>query len=429
MRKGVLFLLLLAVFSQAYVASSVYIVEINNVIGPYTLSQIQRAISLAAQHSGLVLLLLSTPGGLAEPTLQIMKEIGNSPVPVIGYVYPDYSYAWSAGTYILMSTHIAAMAPHTVIGSCQPIAGGTPINESKTLNALIGYLETVSKSYGRNGTFARLCITQNVNLSAEDALKYKVIDIVAVDIGDLLKKINGSVVLLRNQKTKLVIVSAELRYVKTTLAESLQMWISDPVVSSVLSLLAFLLLLAAFLTGNPIAVAAAIILLVISIFSFLPTAWLGLALIIMGAVLIMAEVLMGMSAHGAIAGVGAVLLIVGFLSAYPANLFSGELIHIRDWWLIQIGLYINIAILAGFIIFVVYKAVAVHRQKPPSEFLTSLKGVEGVAIDDLGSDSPGFVKVFGEYWKAVSGVPVKRGCRVRVVEILGDTLKVEPVQC
>jgi len=427
--KKLLLLFLLVFFSNAYVVTTVYVVEINGVIGPYTLSQIQRAISLAEQNNGLVLLLLNTPGGLADATLQIMKEIGNSPAPVVGYVYPDYGYAWSAGTYILMSTHIAAMAPHTVIGSCQPIAGGTPINESKTLNALIGYLETVAKSYGRNGTFARLCITQNVNLGAEEALRYKVIDVVAADINDLLRKINGSFVVLRNQITELAITSITIRKVELTLTETLQMWLSDPVVSSILSLLAFILLLAAFLTGHPAAVVAAIIILVISVFTFLPTAWLGLALIILGAVLIMAEVLMGMATHGVIAGVGAVLVIVGLLSTYPANVFSGELIYIRDWWLIQLGLYINIAILIGFLGFMVYKIVTIHRQRPPSEFLTNLRGMEGVAIDDIGPGAPGFVKVFGEYWKAVSDAPIKKGCRIRVVEIQGDTLKVEPLQC
>ncbi len=427
--KKLLPLLLLVFFSSAYVVTTVYVVEINGVIGPYTLSQIQRAISLAEQSNGLVLLLLNTPGGLADTTLQIMKEIGNSPVPVVGFVYPDYGYAWSAGTYILMSTHIAAMAPHTVIGSCQPIAGGTPINQSKTLNALIGYLETVAKSYGRNGTFARLCITQNVNLGAEEALRHRVIDVVAVDINDLLKKINGSSVVLRNQKTELVIAGVTTRKVEPTITEILQMWLSDPVVSSILSLLAFILLLAAFLTGHPAAVVAAIIILVISVFTFLPTAWLGVALIILGAVLILAEVLVGMAAHGVIAGVGAVLVIIGFLSTYPANVFSGELIYIKDWWLIQLGLYINIAILLGFLGFMIYKIVTVHRQRPPSEFLTNLSGMEGVAVDDIGPGMPGFVKVFGEYWKAVSDAPIKKGCRVRVVGIQGDTLKVEPVQC
>ncbi len=427
--KKLLPLLLLVFFSSAYVVTTVYVVEINGVVGPYTLSQIQRAISLAEQSNGLVLLLLNTPGGLADTTLQIMKEIGNSPVPVVGFVYPDYGYAWSAGTYILMSTHIAAMAPHTVIGSCQPIAGGTPVNQSKTLNALIGYLETVAKSYGRNGTFARLCITQNINLGAEEALRHRVIDVVAVDINDLLRKINGSSVVLRNQKTELVIAGVTTRKVEPTITEILQMWLSDPVVSSILSLLAFILLLAAFLTGHPAAVVAAIIILVISVFTFLPTAWLGVALIILGAVLILAEVLMGMAAHGVIAGVGAVLLIIGFLSTYPANVFSGELIYIKDWWLIQLGLYINIAIFLGFLGFMIYKIVTVHKQRPPSEFLTNLRGMEGVAVDDIGPDMPGFVKVFGEYWKAVSDAPIKKGCRVRVVGIQGDTLKVEPLQC
>lgn len=403
--------------------------EIDGVIGPYTLSQVQRAISMAEQERGAVILLLSTPGGLADATLQIMKEIGNSPAPVIGYVYPDYSYAWSAGTYVLMSTHIAAMAPHTVIGSCQPVAGETPINESKVLNALVGYLEAVAKSYGRNGTFARLCITQNVNLDAEQALRYGVVDLIASDPDDLVKKINGSVILLRGQREVLVVAGKSFRRVPPTFTEALQAWISDPVVSSLLSLLAFILLLAALFTGHPAVAAAAILILVISMFSILPTVWLGVALIILGAVLIMVEILTGAATHGVVAAVGAVLLIAGFISTYPANIFSGELIHIESWWLIQLGLYINIAILLGFLALVIYKVVGVHRQRPPSEMLTTLRGVEGVAVEDIGPDKPGFVIVLGEYWKAVSITPIKNGCRVRVVEMEGDVLKVEPVRC
>jgi Nodulation efficiency protein NfeD len=256
-----------------------------------------------------------------------------------------------------------------------------------------------------------------------------VIEVVAVDVNDLLRKINGSSVMLRNQKTELVIAGVATRKVEPTITEILQMWLSDPVVSAILSLLAFILLLAAFLTGHPAAVVAAIIILVISVFTFLPTAWLGVALIILGAVLIMAEVLMGMATYGIVAGVGVALVVVGFLSTYPANVFSGELIYIRDWWLIQLGLYINIALLMGFLGFMIYKIVTVHRQRPPSEFLTNLRGMEGVAIDDIGPGTSGFVKLFGEYWKAVSDTPIKKGCRVRVVEVQGDTLKVEPAQC
>lgn len=422
-------ILLLAALSYAYTISTVYTVEINGVIGPYTYSQIQRAISLAEGDNGAVLLLLSTPGGLADPTLQIMKEIGNSPVPVIGFVYPDYSFAWSAGTYILLSTHIAAMAPHTVIGSCQPIAGNTPINESKVLNALIGYLETVAKSYGRNGTFASLCIIQNINLNAEEALRYRVIDVIASDINDLFRKINGSKVLLRGSEDYIIVKSMRTRKVDLTLTETLQMWLSDPVVASVLSLLAFILLLAAFLTGHPAAVAVAIILLILSVFTYLPTAWLGLALIILGAVLIMVDILSGLATHGAVAAVGAVLVVIGFLSAYPANFFSGELIYIKNWWLIELGLYVNIAILAGFLIFIIYKIATTHRQMPKSEFLLTLRGIEGTAIEEIGPDKPGFVKVFGEYWRAVSTAPVKPGCAIRVVETKGDLLVVEPVRC
>lgn len=430
MRRGSVAALLLALLASAYTISTFYVVKVDGVIGPYTYSQIQRAISEASRGEGAVVLLLSTPGGLANPTLDIIKAVGNSPAPVIGFVYPDYSYAWSAGTYILLSTHVAAMTPHSVIGSCQPISGSTPVNESKVINALVGYLETAARSYGRNGTFARLCITANLNLNAQDALRYRVIDLVASSLDELASSINGRrVVLLGSEEILSVRSPYSLVYVEPTPIELLQSLLSDPVLSSVLSLVAVLLLLAAFLTGHPAAAAAAIVLLVLSAFSVLPTAWLGIALMALGIVLVMVEVLSGMAAHGAVAAVGLGLVVAGLLSTYPTSVFAGQPIQIGEWWLVELGLYIDVAVVAGVAAFMLFKAVQVHRRRPLSQFMIDLRGSVGTAAEDIGVGSTGYVVVMGEYWRATSSVEVKKGCRVKVVDAREDLLVVEPLSC
>jgi membrane-bound serine protease (ClpP class) len=429
MRRALLLALLVsALATAAYTASDVFVVEVSGVVGYHTLSQINRAISMAGQSGGLVLLLLSTPGGLASATLDIMKSIGNSPVPVVGYVYPDYSYAWSAGTYILMSTHIAAMAPHTVIGSCQPVAGERPVNESKVINALIAYLEVVARSYGRNASFARHCIAYNLNLGADEALKYRVIDVIAADVSDLLRRINGSDIVLGGERARLMVLRPSLHRVEPSIGELLQHALCDPVLSSALYTLAFLLLLAALITGHPAAAAAAILMLLFAMLPTMPTAWLWAVLAIAGATLMAAEALAGMPAHGALMAAGAALVLAGLVSAYPASAFSGELIRVRDWWLVQLGLYANVAVMTGFLALVLYKAVSAHRRRPASELLVNLRGAEGVAADDIAPGSPGFVIVLGEYWRAVSDVSIRRGCRVRVVDVYGSVLKVEPIE-
>lgn len=430
MRRSSLLALLLVLTASAYNVSTFYVVKIDGVIGPYTYSQVQRAISEAQQNGGAVILLLSTPGGLADPTLNIIKAVGNSPVPVIGFVYPDYSYAWSAGTYILLSTHVAAMTPHSVIGSCQPIAGGTPINESKTINALVGYLETAARSRGRNGTFARLCITANMNLDAQAALRYRVVDMVASSLDELALGLEGRRILLAGSwQTLSVRGPYRFAVVEPTFVEILQSLLSDPVLSSVLSLVAVLLLFAAILTGHPAAAAAAIILLVFSSFSLLPTAWLGIALMALGVALVMVEVLSGMGAHGAVAAVGLGLVVAGLLSTYPTSVFSGQPIQIGDWWLVELGLYVDIAVVSGVAIFMVFKAVQVHRRRPLSQAMIDLRGSLGTAADDIPAGSTGYVVVMGEYWRATASGDVRRGCRVRVVDSREGLLVVEPLGC
>ena len=417
----------LALAQQIYYVKEVYVVSVDNTIGPYTVSQLSRAISAAEQSSGAVLVLLNTPGGLADSTLSAMQMIGASSAPVIGFVYPDYGYAWSGGTYLLLSTHIAAMAPHTVIGSCQPIQGTTPINESKVLNALASYLATIMASYGRNSTYAYLCVEHNLNLNSEEALRYHVVNFVADSIGQLLDDVNGSSIVLDGRRTIVIVQSPTLVRIEPTFGEMLQAWLMDPLVESILSLLALLVVIVAIASGHPLAAGLGVVLFLLSVLPYVSTGWIWAILFAMGVALLFAGMFSGGYTHGILEGTGAVLVILGFLSLFPPFQLQRQPVVIADYWPLVGSAIALSAVLAGVVAFIAWKAVAVHLRRPVSEQMLTLRGLEGVAVDDIGPDRPGYVVVLGEYWKAVSRVGVKRGCRVRVVEA-GTPIVVEPVE-
>ncbi|MCJ7697266.1 MAG: ATP-dependent Clp protease proteolytic subunit [Thermoplasmata archaeon] len=166
------FLLLLFLSSSASAqTSSVVLVEITDTIDQSTIEVMTDSLKQAeANNAQAVILLLNTPGGGLDQTFEIAEIIKQSDIPVIGYVYPSGATAWSAGTFILLSTPLAAMADHTIIGSCQPIEtsleGTRFINDSKIINALVEWLQERAVMYGRNETLAKLFITQNRNVNA-----------------------------------------------------------------------------------------------------------------------------------------------------------------------------------------------------------------------------------------------------------------------
>ena len=161
-------------------------VELHGPITPASDDIIDAAlIDAEARNCSAVILLLDTPGGGLTETTEILRLMEETKLPVIGYVYPEGAAAWSAGTLILQSSDVAAMAPHTVIGSAQPVrlspTGGTePINDSKTTNAIVALIEEKARKYGRNTTAAKEFVVSNLNLNADEAKEYGVIEHIAV---------------------------------------------------------------------------------------------------------------------------------------------------------------------------------------------------------------------------------------------------------
>ena len=180
-------------------SSNVLVVEINGTIDQSTVEIFEESINIAeSENSEAIILLLDTPGGGLQQTFDIADLINESSIPVVGYVYPSGSAAWSAGTFILISSHVAAMADHTVIGSAQPVEitpqGTRYINDSKIINALTKWIETRADMYNRNKTIAKQFITKNLNLNETLAYDYGVIEFVATSVEQLIQDINGSVI-------------------------------------------------------------------------------------------------------------------------------------------------------------------------------------------------------------------------------------------
>jgi membrane-bound serine protease (ClpP class) len=184
-----------------------------------------------------VMLLLDTPGGGLTETYEIIRQMEETRVPVIAYVYPAGTSAWSAGTLILMGSDVAAMAPHCIIGSAQPVqlsalGEAEPINDSKTTNAIVALIEEKARAHGRNTTAAREFVVSNLNLNADEAKNYGVIEYVAASPEELLGQINGS----SARNTTMLTEGAAVQYFQPPINMQLLRLLSDPTLAGLLML-------------------------------------------------------------------------------------------------------------------------------------------------------------------------------------------------
>jgi membrane-bound serine protease (ClpP class) len=422
-----LFFLTLFLYSAESSAEHIIAVKLDGTVTSMSSEVVGEALEEAEALNTPLLLLLDTPGGNLDATMKIIELIERAAVPVIGYVYPQGAKAWSAGTYILLSTHIAAMAPHTIIGSAQPVAynplGGTqPINDTKTINALTTFLVERARMHGRNETAAARFIKENLNLSAEEAKKMKVVEFVVGSIEELLKMVDG--VEVQTSAGPYRIKTAGLTVVLWEPPLKLQILkaISDPLISYILFILGLYALIFGLTTpGYGSEVIGAICLILGLIGLGLTGAFIGgLILIALGAILLLAELLT--PGFGLLGGAGFACIIIGGLLLFP-SLPSGP-------WLISPELLNSILLttiivpltIGAFFIFAAYKVIQARRRPP------ALKGIVGevcVAVEDIPKGSVGLVRYGAEYWQATSDQDIKKGQKVRVIQKEGPILKVK----
>ncbi|WP_035497341.1 NfeD family protein [Citrifermentans bremense] len=400
----------------------VAVISVRGPINPVTSSYLKQSLEAAGKRGDRLLLVeLDTPGGLDTAMRDAVQAIFASPVPVAVYVTPSGARAASAGAVIGLSADVLAMAPGTNIGAAHPVGLGgekpDKVMESKIVNDAEAYVDGIAKKRGRNVELARRMVRDSISLTSEAALQQRVIDLVAADRQELLAKLEGRKVLRGGNEEVLHLSGARVTSYEMGTRDKILDAISNPDVAYMLMLLGMLGLF--FELSNPGVILPGVIggiSLLLSFFALqtLPVNYAGIALILLGIVLFIAEI--KVVSYGMLAVGGIVSMVLGSLMLFP----SPEP-YLRLSWSVIIA---TVLLTAGFFIVVVAKVVQAHREKPITG-VEGMLGEEGVADSDI--DPEGRVLVRGEYWNAVSGERIRKGEKVRVVEVKGLHLKVETI--
>jgi len=395
-------------------------IEIEGVINPVTLRLVGLAIDRAqAERAQALVILLDTPGGLERSMRAIVQRMMNAEVPVVVFVAPTGARAASAGVFITMAGHVAAMAPATNIGAASPVSvGGGGADKTmmkKVENDAAAFIRTVAIERGRNADWAEKAVRQAVAVTEREALKLNVIDLVADSLPDLLGKIDGRTIKLPKGPVTLATKGAPVRPIEIGFRDRFLNVITDPNVAYVLMMLGMLGLF--FELSNPGVILPGIIggiSLILAFFAFqsLPINYAGLLLILFGIVLLVAEI--KIVSHGVLAIGGMISMALGSLMLFD----SPEVGFRVSWWVIAP----TVGATAGLFLFVVAAGVRALG-RPPATGVEGLVGKTAIVRERLAPE--GQVMVSGEIWRAVAqGEPLEPGAQVRIVSVDGLTLKV-----
>jgi membrane-bound serine protease (ClpP class) len=399
------------------------VLTLEGVISPVAVRLVESAIDRARADGARALVIkLDTPGGLERSMRSIAQRILNAEVPVVVYVAPTGARAASAGVFIVMAGHVAAMAPATNIGAAHPVAvGGSADKESarKIENDAAAFIRSLALERGRNADWAEKAVRESVAVTEREALRLRVSDLVADSLPDLLDKIDGRTVKTSRGPVTLATRGVEAIHVEVSLRDRFLNVITDPNVAYILMMLGVLGLF--FELSNPGVIVPGVIggiCLILAFYAFqsLPINFAGLLLILLGVVLLVAEI--KIVSHGVLAIGGVIAMALGSLMLFEAP----ELDLRLSRWLLVVTLGV---MAAGFLVAMTAGARALRR--PPMLGARGMIGATGVARGALVPE--GQVHVGGELWRAVAeGGPVEDGRAVRVVDVEGLTLRVVKVE-
>ena len=347
-----------------------------------------------------LLVIIDTPGGLVDATLDIMKDILNASVPVITYVHPRGAIAASAGTFIMLAGHIAAMAPGTTIGAAMPVKmqpgqEGQQRASEKTVTFLAGHMRNIAQERGRPPEQAEQFVTENLTLGAAAAEEAGMIDIIANDIDDLLAQLDGRQVSIGDEEVPLNTANADLTKKEMTTGQRISRFISNPQMAFILLMLGIYgIFFGLNMPGTFVPEVIGAISLILALFGLgmFDISLLGIALIVIGVALFVVEAFT--PTFGVFTTLGAVSLVVGALSLPVEPMLPEE--WYRDFIITVLGM---VAVTVGFFTLVIMKVISVSRKSRVHEHF-GMKGFSGLVTEDL--DPEGLIKIRGEWWKAKS---------------------------
>ncbi|HEV2693263.1 MAG TPA: nodulation protein NfeD [Verrucomicrobiae bacterium] len=405
-------------------AAQVGLIKIDGAIGPATASYIARALDTATEQNDECLVIqLDTPGGLLESTKQIVQSFYASKVPVVVYVTPSGASAGSAGVFITMAADVAVMAPHTSIGAAHPVEIGSGGNVEKTddvmkeklENYTSSFVESIADKRHRNVEWAKSAVVKSEATTAEKALDLEVIDLIAADMPDLLKQLEG----WKTENKTLHTANASVVEIPMRAWEHFSQIFLRPEVMFILMLMVIYGFIGELSSPGAIlpgVVGAVALVLVLYMSAALPVNIAGLALIGLAVVLFIIDVFA--STHGILTAGGIVAFFVGALMLFSQD---GPGYHLSLSWIIS-----GTLVTAAFFILIMGKGLRAQL-KPASTGREAMIGrtVNAPApIDAAG----GKIFIEGETWNAVSATPVAAGAVVEITGITGLTLQVKPKQ-
>ncbi len=424
-------LIALAAFVAAEAAhgAAVSVVPLEGAIGPASADFARRAIERAGKDGAqLVVLRLDTPGGLDTSMREIIKSILASPVPVAVFVAPSGARAASAGTFILYAAHVAAMAPGTNLGAASPVSiggmapQGTDDKEGKrredtmtrkVTNDAVAYIRGFAELRGRNADWAEKAVREGVSLPAHEALKMKVIDVMAADLPELMKRLDGRSVTVLDKKATLATANAQPVHVEVDWRTRVLAVVTNPSVAYLLILVGIYALIFEFMNPGlilPGVVGAISLLLALYALHMLPVNYAGLALIVLGIAFMAAEAFL--PSFGAL-GIGGIIAFV-----------IGSVLLIEDTELpgfeIPYALIGGMAAASAAFLILVLGMLARSRKRAVVSGREYLLGARAEALEDF--DGEGWALVQGERWKVRVPGRVARGQRLRVTAMHGLVL-------
>ena len=417
-----LILLLMCFTANLVTAAEVHKITIEGSINPVTAKFIEDAVERAEdQGAELLVIQLDTPGGLLASTRWMVKRMLPAKVPIVVYIAPAGARAGSAGVFITLAAHVAAMAPGTNIGAAHPVTMGGEMDSTmnkKATNDAVAFARSIAEERGRDLEWAEAAVRESESITAEDALDKGIIDFIARDLDELLEKIDGMKVRVDNEETMISLEDYRIVEFHMTWREQMLDKISDPNIAYILMMLGFYGLL--FELYNPGAILPGIIggiCLILAFFAMqtLPVNIAGILLIVFAMIMFLLEI--KVQSYGMLTIGGVVALILGSIMLFKGG---GEIpaLSVQVSWSVLIPV-VTVTVL--FFLFIIGFGIRAQRRRPDYG-REALAGKEALVVKALNPE--GLVRVEGEIWRAFADENHIVGEKLIIMEKKGMQLKV-----